>query len=618
MTKHDKINQPEGTLMFVPLNQLYLHEMNPRQQAPADDPEAMAISISINGLMQNLVGYADPEGQGVGIVAGGRRLRGLQLLAEKSFGILDSKAPDLQKIPVKVTTDPFQARSWAGTESESQMPLHPAEEIRAYAQMAEQGNSADIIARAFTKTVRHVKGRLALSHLQPETIDALRAGKISLDGAKALTLARSTEQELEVLEAAIQERQPTWWIKGKLTGETIKGSDHRVRFIGLDAYASAGGLMTEDLFEEQTYLSDGTMVDTLFKAKLAETAEAMRIDGGWQWVETCETSTVYYSDTSSFIRVPPNLPGSCTEEELAEYEALCDEGISVEELDRLNELERKKEGDWDEELRAASGIFVFIDSDGKPRIEGVYQIPARKSSQDGETGTAEAPPEDRPKLTQAGVEDLRRIELLALQTAAVGKTELILDLFAWQLDRRQHSFSNPFGVSLTSPQIKPEAEGAWTVDERLEEGCNDYKSPGAHEDPAKSFEAFQALGKKHRNAVLTRHLVRTLQGGTVNSLAKQLLADRVPIDIRSVWTPDAPTYFSRIGSKDLESIWAQLVEAGEDGGAPAWFVKLKKGEKVHGLHKLFTDPDYRTALQLTDAQISAIAAWLPPELEEAG
>ena len=150
---------PAAETRLIPLADLYLHDINPRQNGSAEDTAAMAASIAVNGLLQNLTGYADPDRPGIGIVAGGRRLRGLQHLSEHGSGTMDAQQIDFTAIPVRVTDDAFVARAWAGTESATQKPLHPADEIRAYAAMSDQGNSPEMIARGYDR--RFVYGLMA-------------------------------------------------------------------------------------------------------------------------------------------------------------------------------------------------------------------------------------------------------------------------------------------------------------------------------------------------------------------------------------------------------------------------------------------------------------------------
>ena len=70
--------EPALMAVPVPLADLYLSPLNPRQEHDADGLKALAESLVSIGLMQNLAGLRDPEGR-VGIVAGGRRLAALPL-----------------------------------------------------------------------------------------------------------------------------------------------------------------------------------------------------------------------------------------------------------------------------------------------------------------------------------------------------------------------------------------------------------------------------------------------------------------------------------------------------------------------------------------------------------
>jgi len=362
----------EATPRLVRLNQLYLHDMNPRQNGSDEDTAAMAQSIAINGLMQNLMGYADPEHPNkIGIVAGGRRLHALQELKSNGSGLASSKEPDWDAIPVQVTDDAMLAQSWAGAESATQRPLHPADEIRAYGAMADQGNSPDTIARAFAQTERHVKGRLALAELIPEALDALRAGHISLDVAKALTLASGPEQQLSVLTSARAGKWNANYVRSEMTSHTVRSDDRKVLFITQELYLSNGGTMDADLFEDQTYLHDSAMVDQLFAHELAVQAEALREAEGWSWVKTTESSYSVWDMTknlSSIYRTPGKLPEGDMDEfdellELAEGHVLDDAGS-----ERLDELQARIDGDYTDDDREAGGIVVLVNNAGELKI----------------------------------------------------------------------------------------------------------------------------------------------------------------------------------------------------------------------------------------------------------
>ncbi|MBL3704591.1 chromosome partitioning protein ParB [Sulfitobacter sp. BDSS02] len=604
---------------LAPLSKLYLHPINPRQNGAPEDTAAMAASIEINGLIQNLAGYEDPKKPGqIGIVAGGRRLRALKHLAEIGRQTMDSKSPDFKAIPVKVTSDPMVARAWAGAEAATQKPLHPADEIRAYAAMADQGNSPNMIARAFAQTEAHVKRRLALSRLCSEALDALRADHITLDVAKALTLTTDPAAQLSVLTSARAGNWSALRVRAALTPDTIDSSDRRARFVGLVRYIGEGGSVTEDLFDEKSYLHDEALLDRLFKQKLAHEAEQLRKDQGWQWVKTVEGTWVDHKLTSNceYLRKQEVELPIADQDRLAELQDRnFHDGISDAELEELDALQTRRAGDFTDAQRETGGIFVLVDHNGALKIEGAYR---KRETSDNETssdapGRTAAPA--KPDLTQSGKEDLHRIALLALQTALIEKTELVLDLFAWQLERGAPGYSNPFAITLTDQKITGEKDDAWPVDQRLAETRNGANLGTSNSTAADDFAAFTAKGKKHRNTVLTRHITRTLNTPNFDRGGLgPMIFELTGASIRKVWTPDAATYFSRLSVGALEALWAELLDLDQDDERRAIFAKLKKGEKAKELESLFADASLQEALGLSRAQIVKIDAWSPPEI----
>src|SRR5690606_38644298 len=73
-----------GDLRLIPLSDLALSPLNSRQQVAEDEIEAMAESIAIAGLLQNLIGIETAAGA-IEIVGGGKRLRALQKLASEGW-----------------------------------------------------------------------------------------------------------------------------------------------------------------------------------------------------------------------------------------------------------------------------------------------------------------------------------------------------------------------------------------------------------------------------------------------------------------------------------------------------------------------------------------------------
>ena len=68
--------------------------------------------------------------------------------------------------------------------------------------MHRQGNSPEMIARAFGKSARHIARRLRLADPPDPVLDTLAAGGISIDVAQALTLAGTPAQAEDACESA--------------------------------------------------------------------------------------------------------------------------------------------------------------------------------------------------------------------------------------------------------------------------------------------------------------------------------------------------------------------------------------------------------------------------------
>jgi len=69
------------------------------------------------------------------------------------------------------------------------------------------------------------------------------------------------------------------YIRQRLTENSIRVADKRVRFVTVDAYVAAGGGVMRDLFEEDDggWITDPALLDTLVDEKLR--AEGERIGG---------------------------------------------------------------------------------------------------------------------------------------------------------------------------------------------------------------------------------------------------------------------------------------------------------------------------------------------------
>ena len=172
-----------ASIQYFPLAQLYVSNLNPRQDADPEGIDLLADSLAMIGLIQNLSGTVDADGR-VGIVAGGRRLRAIARAVERDPTVT-KRHPELASVPVRIAPDEATARAWASAENAAREDLAPVDEIRAYGRMKDAGADVSTIARSFGKTEAHVYRRLALAALPADVLDALKAGQISLGMAKA-------------------------------------------------------------------------------------------------------------------------------------------------------------------------------------------------------------------------------------------------------------------------------------------------------------------------------------------------------------------------------------------------------------------------------------------------
>lgn len=598
------------TIRMVPLDQLLLHPMNPRQQVPDEDVAAMAQSLASAGLLQNLCGI-EQDGR-IGIVAGGRRLRGLQLLASQGWEARGLAGP-IDPVPVQITRDTAEARAWALAENVTHAALHPAEEIRAYGDQATHGVPVETIARAFGKTERHVRQRLKLAGLAAPVLDLLAADKIGLSAAEALCLTEDPDRQAALAETAAARNLNAAQIRHELKAAAIPSTDRRAAYVGALEYEASGGRITWDLFSEVSYFEDEALLDELFLAKLDRETKEVQEREGWAWAELTKESWPPYERTGKLLPITPEileLPEG-DQRELDELDRMMPWERSTEQDKRREDLRARTIGDFTDEQREAAGVFTFVDRKGELQVERAFQKQEAHgvSAGDGQPSKGET---QKPALPQNAVEDLRRVSHAALQVALIDQTELLLDMLAWQIEGNLPTYSAALGVTLATPVIEPEKDSGFRLDARLPAPDVDHRADGNWD----AFIGFRDKGKKHRNQVLARALARSANGQFMGQLSQALArhvgAERV---IRKIWTPDAANYFSRIRPDMQVAIWEDLT--GAEGDELKRFTDLKKADRAKELEALFADASVQEALGLSRDQVKAIDAWLPEEMRGA-
>lgn len=179
-----------AVILQVPMEMLYISDLNPRKVVSEAHIARLADSIERFGLFHNLAGLMDEDDK-VGVVAGGCRLRAIQMLAECSG------EPQFATLPVKLAASAAEAEDWASAENATREDMAPADEIRAFGRMKSRGATVPEIALAFAVTEARVYQRLALVGLPEPVLDALAEREISLGTAKAFTLTPEQKAKLD-------------------------------------------------------------------------------------------------------------------------------------------------------------------------------------------------------------------------------------------------------------------------------------------------------------------------------------------------------------------------------------------------------------------------------------
>lgn len=622
MSKLETFTAPE-TIETVALSDLYLSDINPRQEVVEEGIALLADSLVTCGLIQNLSGLRDESGK-VAIVAGGRRLRALNIAV--------SERADLAQVPVKITDNPFVAEQWANAENTAREELDPIDEVRAYGKMAAKSLSVGKISVAFGVTEAHVRRRLALADLPDPVLDAVKAGEISQGIAKAMTICDDEAIILEALEGAKTGRlYNEYYVRQALTPESVRNTDRAAKFVGQNAFEEAGGTVTSDLFQNETLFNDPELLERLFTEKLAEEAEKLREAEGWAWAMTTDDSNPYFyevRDAHGFAQTP-EVEGILTEKQVERFDELAEleDGDALDEVGKaeLDAMQKILDGEYQPDQKALAGIMVFVRHNGEiSALRGLIKPEHQKAaieqdliaepSKPSKSTTSDA---DKPAFSQKFIDDMVAIRLGAIQTAMLDRPEFVLSLFAFFATPASGHYNSLFGFGYGGAERNsPEIDDQYNLDPRLggerdeaaEEAYNQFQEM-AGQGSVEAFKAFRDLGKKVRNGEITAFLARRFLTQRPEFMVE--IEAEIGADMRLIWTPSATNCFKRLKGWQLDDLYKDLLDLYVDTDMYRAFSKSKKGEKNEAMHKLFNDPEHQTALGVTTDQKARIDAWVP-------
>ncbi len=618
-------------LVLAHIDTLILSPMNPRQHVTKEEIGELADSLIKCGLIQNLSGYLPPGNEGIEIVAGGRRLRALRLLADQGFMPGAGCPLDLTRIPVKITRDQDVAAQWAMGENVARKAPNVADEVAAYQALADRGVSPGDIARAYAVTEIHVKRRLKLATLPDSVMEALRAEKIGYGQAAALTLCNDTDHIEQLLATTLERGWTEQNMRNHLAADVIRATDRRAVFVGLEQYEMMGGRLTRDMFTDFAVIHDADILDRLFAAKLQAEAVKLVAAGEWSWVEPVTESYVPYEVISRMTRVFREQ-GELSEEEAEEYDSLAElaeaDELSEEGIARLAELEAKLENDFSPAQRSVAGCFLYVTREGALRSEAAFirkedearaieagvLRPRTSASAAGSSGAADAAEVSSSPFSAAVLADMKAVRLAAVQSAMIDKPEVLIDLLAFAMSPDAGSYQSIFDLRLGKPQIVPGVDDGFTLDDRLHRRGN-----GTKVILKDAFAAFRKKPKKAKAAALHEAVARAINYGCSNAFNGNgdplfdVLEDEADATMRAYWTPTKQNFFGRVTSGYLDQVYCFIFNLAPESADAKAFAAMKKGEKADKLEMLFdlSRPEAQGYRLMTDAARDLIAAWVP-------
>lgn len=236
--------------------------------------EAFSRDIEVNGLLQPIGVWRDPETSFCYVAFGNRRFEAIKLIEERTNFV--------QEVPVVVLDCPREELMAVSTlENVSRLPLHPVDQYEAFADMAAQGMSEARIAERFGLTAKEVRQRRRIGDLHESVRTAWAAGDITEDAALAFACTPDKEAQAFLLLSAEAHQLYPHRIRSALLGDEYRNAIE-LAFVGEDAYVAAGGAVEEDLFGEDRLVMNPEILSPLVAAKIKDAADVY-VAKGWKW-----------------------------------------------------------------------------------------------------------------------------------------------------------------------------------------------------------------------------------------------------------------------------------------------------------------------------------------------
>jgi ParB family chromosome partitioning protein len=620
----------------IPLNKLVPSPRNVRRRHDEAADAELKASITARGLLQNLVVRAGKKGQ-FEVEAGERRRRQLVALAAEKV------IPRYMAITcLVIDADETEIREVSLAENFHRLAMNPADEAQAFASIIETDATVTDVARRFGLTVRFVEGRLRLASLAPVVFEALAAGEITLDIAKAYGATSDQAIQTRVFEQVASAYYGTSpdSIRRMVLNATVTGSDPRARLVGRDAYVEAGGRIDRELFDddESESWTDIALLEQLASAKMEELAKAMTETEGVAWVKPTLDVFVTHEHLDGLQRVPvPPAPlseadvariaelddaydaqAAILEDEESDDDSIAVAEAEIEKIDAEAGEIRNRPPILDPDIKREIGMFLTLGRDGAPVLQPHYFTDAEIVLDTGDdavevvTNGGEAKP-GRAAMSRRLVDELamQRRDILALHVAS--DPGLALDIFVFMLaDADTMDWRSVWGTTIRGPVAAGPVRGFEAKDASASVALADLRggldeSWKAGETQAARFDLFRALGDDMRASWLGFVVARTLEASLNTSGQRAVrfhdhLGCLTGIDMAAWWRPTAANFFDRVSK-------AVILDALKEIGGTTLssrFSNAKKGDLAASAERIFAG-NFITEVEVKERAL----AWVP-------
>jgi ParB family transcriptional regulator, chromosome partitioning protein len=596
-------------LLLIKVTDLVPSPHNVRRHSNGAVDELAAL-IAAQGLLHPLVVTEQAVGRGArrsmrfGVVAGERRRRALVQLQAQGHLPADH-AVHCELVP------PERASEVSLAENSGREPMHPADEFEAFHALVARGKGIEDVAAAFG--------------VSPRLRALYREEGINLDQLMALALTDDHAlQERTWFDARPWEREPAALRRALTQGEVQASGNALVRFVGIDAYEAAGGVVRRDLFdsEQAGWLSDPDLLRRLATEKLEGVADLLKAEG-WSWVET--RIEVDSHALRQFSRCEPSLRAlqaderealdemkrreteldaeACALDEAMEWSAIDAERLDLEEQDiaaRRSAIQVARQV-WRAEDKAVAGVIVTVHREGDAEIfRGLVRVGDRRKAATRKAAAIKAHAEEggvspqavakadrahKPAHSDALMRRLTAHKTAALQATLAGQTHDALVALAHALalkvferERTQARSALQLSVRLPAHELVRAADDlvsspAWAAVAARRAAWLE-RLPGAEDQwftwlaALPQDDLFELLG------FCAACTANALSGSPVGSATP--LVELVGLDMATWWQPTPEGYLSQVSKAQIVDA---LKEAVPDFSA-ASVAGMKKGELV--------------------------------------